>query len=309
MNAGEWVLTLFGILGLAGFFNASVGGLMTEDPPLRNEPYLRRQPHYQPLPGSAIGVLVGSARGVMATEGRSGAPDALAFSSGGGSYRWVYVPVEGKPSIGRLMIPVGGKPGTLRPFDNLSLATPETLRHFGVASLYTLARVEVNGGLGSPVVDRFVATKIEPLEGTPGYPIKVAEVIHRLKAAADEVMKTEGARRQIETGMDRAAELAGQKRVPGTRRASITPYVTWESDKEQLRVEFRVEIIEGELQPGQGTVPRGPGLGRPPVYAGTPHGKVFGVELEVVFTVDLRGKEVSRQMPAPKPFVKDLPPP
>jgi hypothetical protein len=309
MNVSGRVLTLFGVLGLAGFLSGPAGGLMTDDPPQRNVPLLRRLPNYHPLPGSAIGVLVGSAGAVMATEGRSGSPNALAFSSGGGSYRWVYVPVEGKPSIGTLMIPVGEKPGTLRPFDNLSLATPETVRRFGVAGLYTLARVEVNGGLGSPATDRIVATKIEPLDGTAAYPIKVAEVVRHFEAAADELLKADGSRQQIEAGMDRAAETAGQKRAPATRRAVITPYITWESDKEHLRLEFRVEIIEGELQPGRGTVSVGPGPTRPPLSTGTPHGKVFGVEVEIDFTVDRHGKEVSHRLRAPKPFEKKLPPP
>src|SRR5262249_38557648 len=48
---------------------------------------------YQSLPGKVVGVLVSDVAAMMGQEGRGGPPDAMAFSSGGNSYRWVYVPV------------------------------------------------------------------------------------------------------------------------------------------------------------------------------------------------------------------------
>ena len=41
--------------------------------------------------------------------------------------------------------------------------------------------VTVNDGLGSPPEDSFVATDIKVLDGTPDYPLKVAEVIAAMK--------------------------------------------------------------------------------------------------------------------------------
>src|SRR5262249_33596999 len=55
--------------------------------------YLPRQKHGV-LKGKAVGVLVSDVRAVMAQEGRGGPPDAVGFSAGGNSYRWIYVPTQ-----------------------------------------------------------------------------------------------------------------------------------------------------------------------------------------------------------------------
>src|SRR5271165_2735631 len=54
---------------------------------------------YQSVPGKIVGVLVSDVRAMMGQEGRGGPADAFGFSSGGGSYRWMYTPVKEKPLI------------------------------------------------------------------------------------------------------------------------------------------------------------------------------------------------------------------
>src|SRR5690242_16528249 len=117
----------------------------TRDP---TDPFPRRQ--FQPLPGKVVGVLVAGGQDVMAREGRKGPANALCLGTGPGSYHWLYVPVDKKPIIGGLNIPVGDKGQSIKLFKNLSPANPRTVARWGVTGPYTLVEVEVNGGLGSP---------------------------------------------------------------------------------------------------------------------------------------------------------------
>src|SRR5262249_52724900 len=48
--------------------------------------------NHQVLKGTAIGILLTDGQPVLGNEGRSGPSDQLVFATGGGSYRWVYVP-------------------------------------------------------------------------------------------------------------------------------------------------------------------------------------------------------------------------
>jgi len=271
-------------------------------------------PEFHPLPATAVGLLVGDARGLLAEEGRSGPPDALCFSSGGGNYRWVYIPVPENPTIDTLSLPVGEKGEASQKFDRLSMATRQTVKPFRVTELCTLIRVEVNGGRGSPATDRFVATKLEVLDGTAEYPIHVAAEIEKLKTRAHNILAEEGHRSAIENGMTKAEAKAAKGQKPsGKRETTEIIYVTWEPRSERLLVEVHTRISDGFLRPGRGTEPvrKGqPGAPRNPPLPGpaTLHGTLFGVETGVVFEVDKAGHEVSHRVLPVQPFVKELPP-
>src|SRR2546429_263524 len=88
---------------------------------------------YLPLGAKAVGVLVADADPVILLEGRRGPPDQLCFSTGGGSFRWVYVPAERNATVGRLMIPVGTQ-GERKLFENLNMATLATTKRWDVTS-------------------------------------------------------------------------------------------------------------------------------------------------------------------------------
>src|SRR5258706_9851538 len=118
----------------------------------------------EPLPGKVVGVLVSEPQAVLSTEGRSGPKDQLCFGRNGCSYRWVYVPVEKNPLIGRLNIRIGETGTQVKAFDKLSMANAGTLKQWDVPGTYALVEVEVNDGLGSPPDDSFVATKMRRLD-------------------------------------------------------------------------------------------------------------------------------------------------
>src|SRR5262249_1562629 len=117
---------------------------------------------------------------VLALEGRSGPAEQLCFGSGGTSYRWVYVTAGKNATVGRVVIPVGSQ-GERKVFDNLSVASPATVKRWGVEAPFALVEVEVNGGQGSPATDAFVATNIRRLDGSREYPLKLDEVIPDLR--------------------------------------------------------------------------------------------------------------------------------
>src|SRR5262249_44554847 len=66
---------------------------------------------YAVLEGKAVGLLVSDVRAFMAFDGRGGPADAMGFSTGGNSYRWIYVPTPDvkNPLIRDLNVEVGEK--------------------------------------------------------------------------------------------------------------------------------------------------------------------------------------------------------
>jgi hypothetical protein len=272
---------------------------------------------FQPLPGKAIGVLVSDVKAVMRREGRSGPLDALGFSRGGDSYRWVYVPVKEKPGLGTLLIPVGEKGEKTKQFHNLSLATLQTVRQFGITQPYTLVEVEVNGGLGSPEEESFVATQIQVLDGTEKFPLKVAEVMNQLHQRYQSYLKKE--QKEIETALKEAQKKAlGERKPTGPRETSQLVYVTWLPETQQLRVTFQTQVSDGAYSYGLGIEPARKDGPRPQVVPdganpaqgqGLRFGTMFGVELDMTYEVSKTGK-LERSQPQPiRVFMKEIPPP
>src|SRR5258708_7037979 len=94
-----------------------------------------------PIPGKIIAVLATDAAPVLSAEGRSGPADQLCVGWSGGSYRWVYVPSDGEAIINNLQVPVadGGK----KVYPRLNMATPTSVKKWGIDKLYSLVDVEV----------------------------------------------------------------------------------------------------------------------------------------------------------------------
>src|SRR5262249_29975826 len=182
-------------------------------------------PHrkHQLLQGTAVGIPVSDPQPVLGTEGRSGAVDNLCFAAGGASYRWVYVPTFTAPQITNLQVPLGD--GQVRVYPALDMANLKTVSPWGITAPYTLVRVEVNSGRGSPAGDSFVATDMKALEGTKEYPLKTAEVIARLRQRyAAYVKDQDGALKKAMAEAQKKA-LQGRK-ATGPREKSELMFVT-----------------------------------------------------------------------------------
>lgn len=261
-----------------------------------------------PLPGTVIGVLVPDAQAVLALEGRTGPPDQLVFSCGGGSYRWMYVQVKANALIPRLDVPVGTK-GEKKRFENLNLATPATLREFGIDGRYALVEVEVNGGLGAPAGDSFVATSIRRLDGTRAFPRKLDEVIGDLQRRYQDQERERS--RETDAALEKAgaAALKGKKPTGPRERIDIA-FATWLPDSNRLRVHFRSTLTDGRFEYENGIniefgVKRTFAINQAvPTYQanrlpnGLRNGTLYGVEFGTAYELSATGK-VERTLPLP----------
>lgn len=302
------------ILGLTGCLTAMAWGVPAPAP--REDVIKERKgfiPHrkHQELAGTVVGILLADGQPVLSMEGRSGPPDQLCLGTNGGSYRWVYVAVQdGKPMIGSLNIPVGK--GEVKRFDQLSLATPATVKQWGVAQPYSLVEVEVNAGLGSPAGDSFVATRIKVLDGSKEYPLKTAEVVADLKRRQESFLNDRV--KAIEAALDEAQGKALKGRKPtGPREKSTVMYLTWLPETQRLRAHFLTRISDGAYSYGQGIAPAidgGPARRPPsPPQAGPRFGTSFGIEFGVAFEVGKTGQLERTQSLPIESFQVEIPPP
>lgn len=241
---------------------------------------------FQALPGKAIGVLVSDVGGVMSREGRRGPPNSLAFSVDGNSYHWMYVPVDSRPRITRLRVRVG--PGGKRTeiYPQLDMANPNTINKWGITSLYALVEVEVNSGLGSPVAQAFVATKMEKLDGTAAYPLKLEEVVNELRER--EEMSLLKHQKAINRSLDAVVrKLFRGRKLPGKPQKTQLTYLTWITREKKLRVHIRTRFTKGISRLVGGGVRPG---AFPRAFPGVRMGVRAGVELGNAYEVNATGK-------------------
>jgi hypothetical protein len=267
-------------------------------------PFPRRQFHA--LPEKVVGVLVSGDADILAREGRKGPADAYGFGSGGDSYRWLYVPMARKWIIGGLVARVGSRGDALKRFDHLGLANATTVQPWGVSGPYALVEVEVNGGLGAPPGETFVATHMRVLDGSKEYPLHVSKVVDELRRRFQVHLQLH--QDTIAQGMYRARErLPARHQVTPGREQTETVFVTWLPETEQLRAVFQARITEKALATAPPVPPPAvdTGDGRPPdppVHAGVQ----LGVELGVTYEVSKLGLlDGSRDLPL-QPYQKEL---
>jgi hypothetical protein len=296
-----WVAVAFGVVS---------PGQSTPERPMSNPAVSRSTPRFLPLPGKAVGVLVGDAQALLAQEGRFGPADAVCFSRGGGSYRWMYVLAKGGTGGESLMF--GGQT-----FDHLVLANPQTLRPWGVTAPYSLVEVVVNGGRGSgEPEDSFAATDLKVLDGSQTYPLKVAEVIRDLRRRYAASLRQQ---KGIAAELNKIQKSAlGNRKPTGPREQTDTIYVTWLTEAERLRVEFRTQIRDGAYQYGRGIEPTrddSPRADGPPPPEESPrdpgqrYGTSIGIITGMVYEVSKAGQLELSQPISLRPFVEELPPP
>jgi hypothetical protein len=258
---------------------------------------------FAPLPGAALGILASDWRTLLAEEGRSGPGDVLAFSTGGASYRWVYLPVMDKPTATNLRVHTG-QGDAVKVYPSLSLANPSTLKPLGIEVPFALVEVEVNDGLASPADQTFVATKIKRLDGTPEYPLRVPGVVAQLHKRYQD--HTAAQQKAITDALAEAQKAALKDRKPTGPRESVEQlYLTWLPDVQRLRVHFRTRITDGAYQTVVSGVPAGP---RPPKARGVRTGPTFGIEFGQGYEMDKQGKLVKTVTLPIQTFQRELAP-
>ncbi len=245
---------------------------------------------YQPLQGKVIGVLASDVGAVVSREGRHGFPDAYAFGMNGNSYCWVYVPAADQGILNNLEVKTGERGDEVKVYPKLNIANRETVKPSNIAAAYVLVEIEVNDGLGAPADESFVATKMTRLDGTKGYPLKVAEVVDAARKQYDEWMRDH--ERVIEDAMtqvqNKASKETNKDARPTRRKPHTIMYVTWMTDTQKLQVRFLTRISGDVFQEGRvhfdvapDDVPKEPRRPANEFRAGTEFGIEFGVAYEI----------------------------
>jgi hypothetical protein len=301
---------------LAGLASALVAASALADPPaqaaVKDLKDLMPSRKHMPLKSNVVGILLVDGQQFLSTEGRSGPPDQVCFSTAGCSYRWIYVPVIDGAQITNLQVPVGEKPGMTQIYPSLDLARLKNLKAYGIEAGYTLVEVEVNNRQGSPPGDSFVLTNARVLEGTAEYPLKTAEVVKQMQQKFADYLKDNS--KAIDEALDKAGKnaLKPDQQPTGPRERSEVMYVTWMPDTQTLRVHFKVRIsdgsytyIEGGGFKGKGKIKQPP----PPQKFKVRVGTTYGVEFGAAYEIDKTGKLVNTETVPFQSFTTQLQPP
>jgi hypothetical protein len=249
---------------------------------------------FQALPDRVVGLFVPDASTTTALEGRRGPANALAFASGPGSYRWVYIPNQKKPAIGGLLVSVGEDGKNKQRFDRLSLASPSNLQPFGVTDGFALVELEVNAGRGAPPGESFVATAVRPVEGTAKYPLRVAPIIGRLQQhfKGQAVPQTKSLEQALH---DLRLQLGWDAGPASARRQHEFIHATWLDDQGILKVQIRTRIEESDPLPNA-RIPAAALAGDDGLPPAREVRRTVGVESGMVYEVTRHG-ELARMEP------------
>ena len=265
---------------------------------------LPMEPHFAPLPGLAVGVLVRDAGQVLRAEGRFGPGDAVVFGRDNASYRWVYVPAGPKEAEESVYVLVGQNGERTQRFTGVVLATTSTLRAPPGQGGFALVEAEVNGGLGSPPVESFVATRLRVLDQTPEYPLDTARIVETMVARCrDDLASDDAVKRMFESLVGAAWDAA-----KGVQKEILTTRVTWLAREERLRIECLVRVSHGEYRYGRG-VARQDQEADSELDEGIRYGRQVGVTATLAFEADKAGRIEPAGETAPEPFTVEIPPP
>lgn len=272
---------------------------------------------YAPREGTAVGVLVADAVKVMGRDGRSSQPDAIAFAADGGSYNWLYVPVDDAPQITGLQVKVGTKGETTVVYPKLSMASPKTTKGWGVSDKFALVEVTVNDGKGAPADEAFVASGVRVLDGTKAYPLKAADCVSG--ARAEFAKHTEAIKKDLDAAMAKSQKAALEDKQPSGKVATDeVVHASWITADEQLAVTVLTKWSDGAWQKGRGganpgfdpPVPPGGGaIPPPPDFAEVTWGTGFGVEFGRRYLFNKDGKLAKTVTLSPTAFKLEVPPP
>jgi len=255
---------------------------------------------YGPLPGETVGMLVGDTGAALAAEGRAGPADAVLFSRDGTSYRWLYLTAKRDERGEPVTVEVGAKRGEEQTFENAVFATSEILSRRGITALYAVVEVQVNAGKGSPATDRFVATKLRLLEGTPDFPPRTENLVQN----ALQRCRAEPPSEEAEHLFKRLGQEALPGNAPFERNLLITPHITWLSQERSIDVSCSIALIGQERRPSIGIVPeefsRIGGIGT--------SGMQFGVTWSRSFAITATGRVDLKTETPIVPFSHMVPP-
>ena len=301
------------------------------DTPVKSRAELVPFRKFQHIPGKAIGVLASDVAPVMSTDGRSGPPDAMAFSRNGQSYRWIYVVDNDKPMIQNLRVEVGETANAERVnYPSLSMANAKHIQRWKINRKYALVEAEVNDGAGSPPTEGFVATKMTMLDGTKGYGLIVEDAIADARKKFAEYQANE--KKTLDEAMAKSQKAAlGDNKTTGPRKSEELMVLTWNDKTNHLEVALVNRLSDGAfatstIENGNDRpfplppppVPAKGGFALPPPQIAPPPpppfkmevttGTAFGIDFARVYEYSTDGKLVATRTLAPIAFKQELQP-
>jgi hypothetical protein len=191
-----------------------------------------------------------------------------------------------------------------------------------------LVEVEVNGGLGSPKgAGTFVITRVESVEGRPGFALKAVDALEAAKRLHDEALVSQKdeierlvapLRNELMPRFEEMNRKAGARGIVGNggentsfpgvitgdhAREAAYYYATWLQERELLQVNWFTRHIEGDSatgfwHDGKSEVP--------PRW--TAWGVAFGVEVGESYFFDKTGTLIERHAEKAKAFQRVRPP-
>ncbi len=331
-SARSSLLAILGACATIPLLAAPVPKDTITDSPVKSRAELVPFRKFQHIPGKAIGVLVSDVAPVMGADGRSGPPDAIAFSRNGQSYRWMYVVDNDKPIIQNLRVEVGEKANAERVnYPALGMANAKHVQRWKINRKYALVDMEVNDGAGSPPTEGFVATKMTMLDGTKGYGLIVEDAIADARKRFAEYQTTE--KKILDEAMAKSQkEALGDKKTTGPRKSEELMVLTWNDTTSRLEVALvnrisdgafkTITIGDGERRPFPLPPPPAPpekGLALPPPQIAPPPppppppfkrevttGTGFGIDFARVYEYSTDGKLVATRTLAPIGYKNEL---
>ena len=256
---------------------------------------------WTPLPGRAIGILVRDASLAMREMGYIGADNAYGFASGPGGYRWLYCPCPGeefKKSAEPITVKTGEHGMGEKTFNNVCVLDAPLATHINknLSRPFTLVNIEVNGGLGCPATDSFVATDIRVIDGVLD-PTRAVEEARKL--FLERVAQTEKKGAVAETLSAWVNKLPAAERPSELKKTAERVLVTWLADRNVMHVEWRLDYRApgGRQETSIGTQAKPPGGYRGPRQAAPRRpAEEFVIELAMEFEYG-KGNVLTREGP------------
>ena len=256
---------------------------------------------FKSLSGNAIGVVIGDAADLLASEGRFGPKDAVAFSSGNSSYRWLYVPSSSQEDL--LRFPTQEASAIELP---AKIASQHTLDEWKITNNLALVEVQINQGQGCKEADRVFATSLRVIDGQDGY-LSVSKVVAAVaKKHRGAIKHQQSAIEEKMQEMERET-LQGAKPT-GPEEESQLRYITWLPESSRLRVVLVTRKTNGSFSDAIGTEFIDPKGVEKPRGGSVRYGKMYGTAFTTVCTTDKAGR-ILQCASSLHGIAKEIPPP
>lgn len=163
----------------------------------------------------------------------------------GVSPRLVYFAVP-EPAAGlvfRADMAVQTLDGQVRSF-SAALFTPKMNNPWGLGSEAHLAELEISGGEGNAQAPRYelVATHVRLLDGQPGYPRDVAEVLDGARETFDQFVKRQAPRVASILG-DESSKTVDPSGIPAREQVSEAIFPYWDQERRRLSILFYRRVM------------------------------------------------------------------